>query len=210
MKIAIIGAGGKVGRPIAQEAQDRGHEVIALLRPNALGPSALARAAGAVDIFDSLDLARAVRGCDAIVSAYGAPAGALQLLPAVAASVVSAARQAAVRRVLLVGGAGILEVAPGVRLADTPGFPAALMPKVKAHADAIAVLRRAADLDWTCVAPAAQIGPGARSGRYRTAVDALVADEAGRSCISYGDFACALLDELQACRYPRQLLGVGD
>lgn len=210
MKITLIGATGKVGRHIVREAQERGHEVTALVRGPSSGAATLSATARIVDIFDAEEVADAVRGDDAIVSAYGAPADALHLLAAVAASVVKAARQAGLRRVVLVGGAGGLEVAPGVRLADTPDFPAALQLKVAAHTDAIAVLRAADDLDWTCVAPAVQIGPGERTGRYRSAVDALVVDAQGRSRISYADFACALLDELQACSHSRQVLGVGE
>lgn len=209
MKIAIIGATGKVGHPISQEALERGHEVIALVRPKVSGASALAMPTCTVDIFDPVNLARAVLGFDAIASAYGAPADALHLLAALAGSLVSAARQAGLRRVVVVGGAGVLDVSPGQRLGDTPGFPEALMPKVTAHADAIAVLRGADDLDWTCVAPAAQIGPGPRTGRYRSAVNALVTDAEGRSSISYSDFACALIDEIEACRPARQVVGVG-
>jgi putative NADH-flavin reductase len=208
MKIALIGATGKVGGHVAREAQDRGHEVLALVRGSSLlAPESIA--SRLVDIFDPVDLAQAVRGADAIVSAYGAPADALQLLRTVAVSMVGAARQAGLKRVVAVGGAGVLEVAPGLRLGDRPDFPEALKPKVVAHADAIAVLRDAPDLDWTCLVPASEIGPGPRIGRYRNAVNMLVSDMQGRSSISYSDFACALVDEMGACCHPRQVVGVG-
>ena len=209
MKVALIGATGKVGRPIAQEAVARGHEVLALLRPKSSLLEGRSISAREVDIFDAHALGEAVRGCDAIVSAYGAPAQSLHLLAAAAESIVKAARQAGVRRIVLVGGAGGLEVAPGVRLADTPDFPATLQPKVVAHSDAISVLRAADDLDWTCVAPAAQIGLGDRIGRYRSASGRLVADAKGQSCISYADFACAVLDQLESDLNVRQVLGIG-
>jgi putative NADH-flavin reductase len=208
VKIALIGATGRVGGHVAREAQDRGHEVLALVR--GLSPLLPESIAGRiVDIFDPTRQAQAVRGADAIVSAYGAPADALQQLAAVAASMVGAARQAGLKRVVAVGGAGVLEVAPGLRLGDMPDFPEALKPKVAAHAAAMAVLRDAPDLDWTCLVPASQIGSGPRIGRYRSAVDMLVSDVKGHSSISYSDFACALVDEMGACRHPRQVVGVG-
>ena len=202
MKIALIGCAGKVGRHLVREALARGHAVLGLLRPGASQPDAL-EATRAVDVFDAHALAEAVRGQDAIVSAYGAPADAPHLLPAATAAIAQAARAAGVQRLVTVGGAGGLEIRPGVRLADTEGFPQSLQPKVKAHADAVAVLAESG-LHWTCVAPAAQIVAGERSGRYRMAVGAL----AGKT-ISYADFACALLDELEADRHPRQVVGTG-
>lgn len=202
MKIALIGSAGKVGRHLVQEARARGHEVLGLLRPGGSHPDASA-ATRAVDVFDATALAEAVRGQDAIVSAYGAPADAPHLLPAATAAIVVAARAAGVHRLVTVGGAGGLEVRPGVRLADTAGFPPALLPKVKAHADAVAVLVES-ELHWTCVAPAARVVAGERTGRYGVAVGSLVSDS-----ISYADFACALLDELETDRHSRRVVGTG-
>jgi len=195
MKIALVGSTGRVGSHVAREALDRGHAVRCLLRAQ-------------VDLFDPEALAQALRGQEVLVSAYGAPADAPQLLAQATRSMVQAVRAAAVRRIITVGGAGGLAVRPGVRLADTDGFPSALLPKVGAHEDAVAVLA-ASGLDWTCLAPAAQIGPGERTARYRLALGALVRDAEGRSSISYEDFACALLDELEAGHYMRQVVGTG-
>jgi putative NADH-flavin reductase len=183
------------GGHVAREALARGHAVRRLLRAE-------------VDLFDPWALAQALRGQEVLVSAYGAPADAPQLLASTTASLVQAAREVGLRRVITVGGAGGLTVGPGTRLADTPGFPAALLPKVRAHGDAMAV-PAASDLDWTCVAPAARISAGERTGRYRLAVDALVSDAQGRSTSSYADFACALVDELEAARHLRRLVGTG-
>jgi uncharacterized protein len=195
MKIALVGSTGRIGRHVARAALDRGHAVHCLLRAQ-------------VDLFDPDALAQALRGQDVLISAYGAPADAPQLLASATASLVQAAREAGVGRLITVGGAGGLAVGPRTRLADQPGFPAALLPKVKAHEDAVAVLA-ASDLEWTCVAPAAQIAQGERTGRYRLAVGALVCDAQGRSTISYADFACALVDELEAARHLGRLVGTG-
>ncbi|WP_439588934.1 NAD(P)-dependent oxidoreductase [Hydrogenophaga sp.] len=198
MRIALIGATGRLGGQIAREAIARGHTVTALRR-------------GAVDIFDVAALTQAVRGHDALVSAYRAPSeDTLHLLAVVARCAIEAARQAGVRRVLTVGGAGVLEVAPGQRLGEQADFPAALRPQVVAHAAAIDELRASKGVDWTCVVPAARIAPGPRSAQYRTAVGKLVQRADGSSTLTDADFACALIDELETGRHPRQVLGVGD
>lgn len=195
MKLALVGATGRVGSHLAREALARGHALRTCSRDE-------------VDLFDSGALAHVLRGQDALLSAYGAPPDAPQRLVDATRSLVRAAQAAGVRRVLTVGGAGGLEIAPGQRLADTPGFPPDLQAKVQAHEEAVQVLLHSG-LDWTCLAPAAQIGPGERTGRYRLAVAALVRDAQGRSSISYPDFALAVLDELAAGRHPRQLVGTG-
>ena len=202
MKIALIGSTGRIGRHLAQEARSRGHEVLALLHEARSTPQD-GTSSRIVDVFDGAALPDAVRGQDAVVGAYGAPADAPHLLPRAAVAIVNAVLAAGVRRLLTVGGAGGLEVQPGVRLADTAGFPSSLLPKVRAHAQALAVLAESG-LHWTCVAPAVRIGPGERTGRYRLAVGAVAG-----SSISYPDFACALLDELEGDRHPRQVVGTG-
>jgi uncharacterized protein len=198
MRLALIGSTGRIGRHLEAEASLRGHAVTRLRR-------------GELDIFDRPALARALRGHEALVSAYGVPADEpLDLLPRLARVLVDAARLAGGVRIVTIGGAGMLEVAPGMRLGDSPEFPDALKPKVVAHAAAVDALRSAADQAWTCVVPAAQIGPGMRTGRYRLRVGELVRRADGRSTIAYPDFACAVLDELESGRHPQAVLGVGD
>lgn len=195
MMIALVGSTGRIGRHVEQEALERGHAVHCLLRTQ-------------VDLFDAEALTYALQRQDVLISAYGAPADAPHLLVTATASLVRAAREAGIGRLITVGGAGGLTVAPDTRLADTHDFPTALLPKVKAHEDAVAVLA-ASGLEWTCIAPAAQIVQGERTGRYRLSVGALVCDMHGRSTISYADFACALVDELEAAHYPGRLVGTG-
>jgi putative NADH-flavin reductase len=103
-----------------------------------------------------------------------------------------------VRRLVVVGGAGSLEVKPGQRLVDTPGFPPGAKPTALAHARALdEVYRDIEDLDWTYVSPAAVIGPGDRTGEFRVGSDGLLTDESGESRISIPDFAIAFADEIE-------------
>jgi uncharacterized protein len=195
MRIALIGSTGRIGSRIAHEARARGHHVREVLR-------------GDVDLFDAPALASALRGSDVLVSAYGAPAGEPDKLPQATRSLVQAAESLELSRVLTVGGCGMLAVPEGGRLADSDGFPQALQPKVKAHEEAVAVLA-ASRIAWTCVSPPEQIGPGERTGHYRLLPETLVRDAAGASTISYEDFACAVMDELEAAQHLRRVIGAG-
>jgi uncharacterized protein len=195
MRIALVGSTGRIGSRIACEARARGHHLSEILRAD-------------VDLFDALALAAALRGSDVLVSAYGAPAGEPEKLPRATRSFVQAAESLELNRVLTVGGCGILAVPEGGRLADTDAFPQALQPKVKAHDEAVAVLA-ASRVAWTCVSPPEQIGPGERTGHYRLIPETLVRDAAGASTISYEDFACAVVDELEAASHLRRLVGAG-
>jgi putative NADH-flavin reductase len=119
-RIALVGGTGRIGSRIAQEVRARGHGVLVVLRAN-------------VDLFDPDALAKVLRGNDVLISAYGAPADEPQRLPEATHSLLQAAEEAGLPRVLTVGGCGVLTVPEGGRLAETDGFPAALLPKVKAH-----------------------------------------------------------------------------
>jgi putative NADH-flavin reductase len=114
-----------------------------------------------------------------------------------------------VRRILTVGGAGSLEIAPGKQLMDQPDFPAAYKPEAIAGREALEVWRREGDgLDWTYISPAAEIKPGERTGKYRTTDDRLLVDDRGKSEITYEDYAVAVLDEIENPRHVGKRFGV--
>jgi hypothetical protein len=107
-----------------------------------------------------------------------------------------------VPRLVVVGGAGSLEVAPGVQLVDTPTFPEAYKPYALAHREAFNRLQAVDDLDWTFFSPAAEIGPGEERGQYRVQPKAFLADASGHSRISYADYGAAFVAELEAHAVP--------
>jgi len=213
MRIALFGARGTIGQRIAREAGRRGHGVTAVARD----PARFVKPADSVDVvrgdvLDPASVAAVVRGHDAVISAVG-PAHTAdarpQMLVDAARSLIAALDRARVRRLLVVGGAGSLEVAPGVQLVDTPEFPAAWRPVALAARDALAIYRSApAGLDWTYFSPAALIAPGERTGRYRIGMDRLLTDATGESRISTEDFAVAVLDELERPAHLRQRITV--
>ena len=210
MKIALFGASGTIGCSIAAEALARGHQVTAVVRdPTRVGPPHPALSAVAGDILDPSSVADAVSGHDVVASAVGPrlPGDTPQLVVDAAWSLIDGIERAEVSRLVVVGGAGSLEVAPGVHLVDTPEFPADWKGIALAHRDALEVYRGAA-LEWTYISPAALIRPGKRTGQYRTGTDQLLTDEEGESRISVEDFAVAFVDEIENKRFVRQRMTV--
>ena len=203
MKIVVIGATGNIGRRVVKEALGRGHEITGVVRDPAAveAPDPRVRLVKG-DATRADDVARVTRGADAVVSAIsprpnprGLPAPSLA---ANARALITGLRAAGVKRVLYVGGASSLEVAPGKALADQPDFPEAYKAEAHEGREALAVWRNEADgLDWTFLSPAAEIAPGERTGNYRTTGDQLLVDAAGKSFISFEDYAVAVLDELE-------------
>lgn len=209
MKIALVAATGKIGRQIAQQAINRGHEVTAIVRHANDLPPELSGARLVIAPLDDHDaLVAAIRGNDALASAYGPAPGAEATLSEVADDLIAAARDAGIRRLVVVGGAGSLEVAPGVQLVDTPNFPAAYKPVALAHRDALKRYRTADDLDWTFYSPAAEIGPGEKRGAFRSQANALLADADGKSAISYADYADAFVGEIEHSQYLKNIATV--
>lgn len=206
MKIALIGASGFIGSALRDEALRRGHAVTALVgHPERLQPAPRLTARRA-DVMDTDALAQALRGHDAVLSAFSGHAQ-----PDIYAyymrgfhSILDAVKAAGVPRLLVVGGAASLETAPGKLLFDSPDFPEAYRPTAQGALDALRALRREDTLDWTMLSPAAEIFPGERSGAFRLGRDTLLADGEGRSRISTGDYAAAMIDELETPAHPRQ------
>jgi putative NADH-flavin reductase len=211
MRIAIFGATGNIGRRITDEAVRRDHPVTAISRRPVGSHWADGRVSQArADVTDPAAVASAVRGHDAVISSVSPGTGQPRVLVEAARSLVEGLKRAGVRRLVVVGGAGSLEVTPGLQLVDTPEFPAAWKGVALAHRDALDVFRTAGtgDLDWTYFSPAAVIQPGTRTGRYRTGGDQLLTDSAGNSFITAEDFAVAVLDELERPAHVGQRLTV--
>ncbi|MBX5450973.1 NAD(P)-dependent oxidoreductase [Thermogemmatispora sp.] len=209
MKLVVFGATGNIGQRIIQEALNRGHEVKGVARhPERLTLSHPRLSLEAGNVLDPAAVARLVSGYDAVISAVGpsrAEAEDPRMVVQAAQALIEGLKRAGVKRLVVVGGAGSLEVAPGVRLMDTPDFPPAWRPIASAAAEALEIYRQqGADLDWTYFSPAAFIEPGQRTGRYRLGTDQLVTNDKGESRISMEDYAVALLDEIEQPRFVRQ------
>jgi uncharacterized protein len=191
MKIVVLGSTGMVGSRIAAELGERGHEVVGASR------------ASGTDIMDAAAVEAAVSGADAVVCATSAR-GVDYTLADAAGSLVDGLRRAGAKRLVVVGGAGSLEVAPGVRLIDTPEFPEEYKAEAAQGAEALAFFRGVTDLDWTYVSPAAFIHPGERTGSYRLGGDQLLGDDNGNSEISAEDYAIAIADLVEQGGHARE------
>lgn len=203
MKVVLFGASGMIGSRVLDELVRRGHTVIAVARhPEKISPGEHVTAVQG-DVTDPASVAAVAKGADAAISAYSPPRTDPAGITAAARSLISGLAEAGVRRLMVVGGAGSLEVAPGIQLVDTPSFPPAWMAIALAHRDVLPVLKRA-DLDWTYFSPAALIEPGNRTGKFRLGGTRLVVNDQGESRISAEDYAVALVDELEHPRYLRQ------
>ncbi|MFA7394178.1 MAG: NAD(P)-dependent oxidoreductase [Pigmentiphaga sp.] len=201
MKIAVIGASGRAGREITKELSARGHQVTAIAR----NADKIAAAPGvtplSVDAAKAPALTEALKGHDVVVSAVMfATSNPLVLIHSVKGS--------GVPRYVVVGGAGSLEVAPGVRLFETPHLPKEALPESIAGGLFLEQLRHEKDLDWTFISPAALFFEGPRQGSYRVGGDQLLKDADGKSTISFADFAIALVDEIEVPKHHRARFSV--
>jgi putative NADH-flavin reductase len=208
LSIALIGASGRVGRRILEEALSRGHRVTAVVRD----PAKLATRPGLTvargDAGDPAGLAAAIAGHDAVVSAVSPavddPAVREKMLAAYR-GIVSAAKAAKAPRLLVVGGAGTLDVGPGAQLVDAPGFPPQWREAARGIRDVHAqLLRPETALDWVFFAPSPLLDEGPRTGRYALGGESVLPGKDGAPArISDADYAVALVDELERPRHSR-------
>lgn len=208
MNVVLYGATGMIGSRIQRELVLRGHTVTAVVRDPSRVESNPTVTAVKGDLTDSADVAAKAKGADAIISSYSPGQGAEDTLLRATHSLIAGATSAGVSRVLVVGGAGSLYVAPGVTVIDSGHLPEEWKAIAIAHSDALEILRTA-DLDWTYLSPAAFIQPGERTGTFRLGKDDLVADAKGDSRISAEDYAIALVDELEQPKHLRQRFTLG-
>jgi putative NADH-flavin reductase len=201
MKIALIGASGNVGSRIAAELSSRGHSVTGIARD----ASKIARLPGVTpvtqDIKDTKALSKVLKGHDVVISS-------VHFLDSNPDQLIAAVKAAGVRRYLVVGGAGSLEVTPGLRLIDSPDFPAEYKPETAAGCVFLDTLRLEKGLEWTFLSPSFNFSPGKRTGKFRLGTDSLLTNADG-SNISMEDFAIAMVDEVEAPKHVRARFTIG-
>ena len=211
MNIALIGASGFIGSGLLSEALARGHHVTALVgHPEKLTAHANLRAQKA-DVMDTQALVTQLRGHDVVISAFSGHASSEVYETYVRGirSIINAVKQAAVPRLLVVGGAGSLEVAPGVQVVDTPEFPEQWKATALGAREALNMLRSETNLNWSMLSPSAMIAPGERTGKFRLGNDQLLTDVQGNSHISLQDYALAMIDEVEKPAHINRRFTVG-
>jgi putative NADH-flavin reductase len=213
-KILIYGATGRVGSRVVTEAGNRGNDVTAVSRTQVAGMSQ-------GDILDPSSIRELVKGQNVVVVAVRGSADGSnnpeQAVQRVAAEIlVNVLRElgADAPRLIYVGGAGSLEVKPGVSYADTLGslakamMPASVEQEIAGHVLTLKYLRTVDDVRWTYISPAKKFGPGIRTGQYRIGGDQMLLDKKGKSKISMEDFAVALVDEIENGKYLNERISV--
>lgn len=200
--IAIIGATGRAGSQLLEEALRRGHQVTAIARD----PSRLQGRAGvtpvALDVTQGAGLVQALAGHDVVLSAAHFATVAPQ-------QIIEPVKRAGVKRLLVVGGAGSLLLPSGQRVIDSPDFPEAYKAEASAGSVFLDTLRQEHELDWTFLSPSAEFVGGERTGHYTLGKDHLLIGADGKSWITFADYAIALLDEVETPAHSKQRFTVG-
>ena len=234
MNIGIIGATGNIGRRILAEAIGRGHHVTAFTRNKAYAPETESPNRivwKVVNVLDAISLEPAIAGLDVLVSTYQPGNASRDFNDTVRRSIndpgtfvtaanalLKALEKYPALRLIVLGGAGSLEVKPGLQRADSVddlraslkelGLPEDYALAVRGHRDALNTYRLS-DRLWTYLSPAEQIYPGERTGRFRLGRNQPIVDAEGQSRISYEDCAVAIIDEAELPRHVQRRFTIG-
>ena len=213
LQIVVFGGTGNIGQRIVREALDRGHEVTVVSRdPSRVKEKHARLKAVQGNVLDAQSVAKIAQGQDVVVSAIGADRANTPdyaIYRKAGESLVGALRTlgSAAPRLIVVGGAGSLEVAPGVLLISR--IPERFRAEVHGQKDALDYYRTVTDVKWTYVSPAGSISPGKRTGQFRLGGDQLVTDAKGDSKISIEDYAVALVDEAEQAKHVGKRFTIG-
>lgn len=208
MKIALYGSTGNIGKRILHEALQRGHSVTAIVRDISKLTPAQNLTIVEGDIMNSRDVSEKVKGHDVVISAYGPGFTEVHKLNDATKALIAGVKHSGVKRLIAVGGAATLEVAPGVELLDSGHLPEEWKPIANAHKEALKEYTNEKELDWSYLHPAAFIEPGERTGKFRTGGRQLLTDKEGNSKISMEDYAIALIDEAENAAHIQQRFSV--
>ena len=211
MKIALIGATGFVGTAILKELTDRGHEVTAISRhPEKISIQSPLVHAVKGDVLDAAAVAKLVKGHDVVISAYNPgwtnPRIGEEIMKG-SGAIQAGVKAAGIKRFIVIGGAGSLEIAPGLQLVDSPSFPAEYKVAASAVRDYLREISQEKDLEWTFFSPAILMNhdtSGTRRGHYRLGLDNPIFDDQGKSVLSVEDLALVIVDELEHPKHIRQ------
>ena len=212
LDLLVYGASGRVGSRVVTEALGRGHRVTAVSRdPSRVDRQHDGLAIVRGDILDATSVTNLAAGQDIVVVAVrgslddsGEPKrtvhyAAVEVLVAALRGLGEEAP-----RLIFVGGAGSLEVQPGVTYWDSLGgfsktfIPDFILQEIQGHLLVLEYLRDVDDVHWTYISPPKTFKPGERSGNYRIGGDRMLKDADGKSRISMEDYAVALVDVAQS------------
>lgn len=212
--VLLIGATGFVGSAVLNELLERGHKVTAVVRNAAKLPQNELLTAVEQDVSDVEAIAKLAEGKDAVISAYNP--GWMnpeieKLITENYPKILEAAKKSGVERLIIVGGAGTLFCAPGLRVVDSGVIPAEIMDGVRPLGNFyLNTLTNENDIDWVFFSPAGVLDEeGKKTGNYRLGKDDLIVDAEGNSHISVQDYADALVNELEKPAHHKERFTIG-
>ena len=212
--VLLIGATGFVGSAVLNELVSRGHKVTAVVRNiEKVAKSELVDAVKE-DVANVDAIAKLAEGKDAIISAYNpgwTNPDIATLISENYPKILSAAKKSGVERLLIVGGAGTLFCAPGLRVVDSGVIPEEIMGGVRPLGDFyLNTLMNEKDIDWVFFSPAGVFDQqGKKTGNYRLGKDDLIVDAEGNSHISVQDYADAMVNELEKPAHHKERFTIG-
>lgn len=212
--VLLIGATGFVGSAVLNELVERGHKVTAVVRNvEKIAKNDLVTAVKE-DVANVEAIAKLAEGKDAIISAYNPGWTNPEIATLIKENypkILEAAKQSGVERLLIVGGAGTLFCAPGLRVVDSGVIPAEIMGGVRPLGDFyLNTLMNENDIDWIFFSPAGVFDQeGKKTGNYRLGKDDLIVDAEGNSHISVQDYADAMVNELEKPAHHKERFTIG-
>lgn len=212
MSILLIGGSGNIGQRILKEALDKGYPVTAAQRnPAAVNMHHPKLTIVKADLLDENELPKLFGNHDVIISAIAATRGLTIGAFKKANENLISALQGQSKRIIMVGGAGCTEVAPGIKVMDSPMWdqlPPEWKPDIIAHNEVLDLYKKSG-LNWTYFSPAMFIQAGERTGKYRLGTTNMIFDGNGESKISYEDYAAALVEEIKNKNFLKQQFSIG-
>ena len=212
--VLLIGATGFVGSAVLNELVSRGHKVTAVARNvEKVAKSELVDVVKE-DVANVDAIAKLAEGKDAIISAYNpgwTNPDIATLISVNYPKILSTAKKSGVERLLIVGGAGTLFCAPGLRVVDSGAIPEEIMGGVRPLGDFyLNTLMNENDIDWVFFSPAGVFDQqGKKTGNYRLGKDDLIVDAEGNSHISVQDYADAMVNELEKPAHHKERFTIG-
>ena len=212
--VLLIGATGFVGSAVLNELVSRGHKVTTVVRNIEKVAKSELLDAVKEDVANVDAIAKLAEGKDAIISAYNpgwTNPDIATLISENYPKILSAAKKSGVKRLLIVGGAGTLFCAPGLRVVDSGAIPEEIMGGVRPLGDFyLNTLMNENDIDWVFFSPAGVFDQqGKKTGSYRLGKDDLIVDAEGNSHISVQDYADAMVNELEKPAHHKERFTIG-
>jgi putative NADH-flavin reductase len=204
MKVVIFGSSGRTGNQLVHKSLEEGWEVTAFVRnPDSIiiHHPRLTVFQGDVTNVSAVDTV--LIGKDVVLSAVGSDLGQTNLRQKAIENIVAGMQKHHVRRIIGIGGMGVLQANASIQIFQTPGFPKQYVPVSQDHNSAFEALNRSG-LDFTFVCPP-NINDGPSTGKYEVSADY---PPKGEFHISTGDLADFMILEVKEPRFIGKRVGI--